>query len=146
MLVDANILLYAVDEGSAFHEAARVWLDERLNGHRRVGVPWASLLAFLRISTHPRASSRPLTPAEAWSHVADWLDAESAWIPLPTPRHAEVLSSLIDRYQLRGNLIADADLAALAIEHGMTVISADTDFARFAEIRWENPTAPAPAR
>lgn len=143
MLVDANILLFAVDKKSRFHPVAARWLTERLSGPRRVGLPWQSLAAFLRISTHPRAAEQPLSPDEAWSHVEDWLAAEAAWIPLPTDRHAEVFGSLVTRYQLRGNLVADAQLAALAIEHGLTIYSADTDFARFTEVRWENPiTAP----
>jgi toxin-antitoxin system PIN domain toxin len=139
MLVDANILLFAVDESSAFHAAARTWLTERLRGARRVGLPWQSLTAFLRISTHPRAAARPLRPEEAWSYVRDWLAADVAWIPVPTDRHADVLGSLMTTYQLNGNLIPDAHLAALAIEHGLTVVSADTDFARFTEIGWDNP-------
>jgi toxin-antitoxin system PIN domain toxin len=141
MLVDANILLFAVDETSRFHRSAAGWLTERLSGARRVGLPWQSLGAFLRISTHPRAAEHPLSPDEAWSHVEDWLGAEAAWIPEPTERHGEVLGFLVTSYQLRGNLVSDAQLAALAIEHGLSVCSADTDFARFKEIRWENPIA-----
>ncbi|HWB71733.1 MAG TPA: TA system VapC family ribonuclease toxin [Egibacteraceae bacterium] len=139
MLVDANVLLFAVDERSRFHEVARDWLVQQLNGPRRIGLPWPSLMAFLRISTHPRAAERPLTPDEAWQHVSDWLACDAAWVPTPTRRHADVLGSLVSTHQLRGNLMADA---ALAIEHGLTVVSADTDFARFAEIRWQNPVAP----
>lgn len=141
MLVDANILLFAVDEAGPFHEAAERWLTDQLNGPARVGLPWQSLGAFLRISTHPRAAERPLKPDEAWKHVEAWLAAEPAWIPQPTERHADILGGLISRYQLRGNLISDAQVAALAIEHGLRVCSADTDFARFRELRWENPTA-----
>ena len=139
MLVDANILLFAVDSTSPFHTAAARWLTEQLNGARRVGLPWQSLLAFLRISTHPRAAEHPLASAVAWRHVERWLAAEPAWIPLPTERHADILGRLIAAYDLRGNFVSDAHMAALAVEHGLTVCSADTDFARFAEIRWENP-------
>lgn len=142
MLVDANILLFAVDASSPFHAPAARWLTQQLNGHRRVGLPWQSLGAFVRISTHPRAAERPLSPDEAWSHVEAWLAAVPAWIPVPTDHHADILGSLVRTYRLRGNLIVDARLAALAIEHGLTVCSADTDFARFAEIRWENPVSP----
>jgi toxin-antitoxin system PIN domain toxin len=143
MLVDANILLFAVDGMSPFHLPASRWLTDRLNGPRRVGLPWQTLAAFLRIATHPRASEHPLSPEAAWSHVEDWLGSGAAWIPMPSERHADVLGALVLSYQLRGNMIADAQLAALAIEHGLTVCSADTDFARFREIRWENPIQPA---
>lgn len=139
MLLDANLLLYAVDTTSRFHATAAGWLTDLLNGPRRVGLPWLSLTAFLRIATNPRASANPLTPNQAWQCVSDWLEAPSAWIPTPTPGHAEILGRLIVTHELRGNLIADAHLAALAIEHGLTVCSADSDFARFTELRWTNP-------
>ena len=143
ILVDANILLFAVDSASRFHSTAAEWLSIRLNGPSRVGLPWQSLLAFVRIATNPRAADHPFTPDQAWSYVSEWLSADTAWIPQPTDRHAEVLGGLITAYQLRGNLISDAALAALAIEHGLTVCSADTDFARFSEIRWQNPFDPS---
>ncbi len=133
MLVDANLLLFAVDRSSPFHEAA-AWLTGVLNGGRRVGIPWASLAAFVRISTHPRASEHPLSPEGAWRHVEGWLACDPVWIPAPTERHADILGGLV--------VSCDADLAALAIEHGLTVCSADTDFARFRETHWVNPLAP----
>lgn len=139
MLMDANILLFAVDTASRFHEQASSWLTEQLNGPGRVGIPWQSLGAFLRISAHPRAARRPLPPDAAWSFVEDWLSADAVWVPQATERHAEILGSLIRRYQLRGNLVPDAEIAALAIEHGLAVCSADSDFARFQEITWTNP-------
>ena len=141
MLVDANLLLFAVDRRSRWHEQARSWMDEVLNGAKRVGLPWQSLAAFLRIVTHPRVTEVPLQPDEAWGHVEAWLGAPAAWIPQPTASHADVLGSLIRSYQLRANMVSDAELAATAIEHGLTVYSADTDFARFKEVRWENPLA-----
>jgi uncharacterized protein len=139
MIVDANVLLYAVDTGSPFHQSARDWLESSLNEPARVGLPWASLLAFQRISTHPRASVSPLSPGQAWSFVADWLDADATWIPVPGERHAEILHDLIVAGDLRGNLVTDAHLAALAIEHGVGICSADSDFARFPQISWVNP-------
>jgi toxin-antitoxin system PIN domain toxin len=140
-LVDANLLLYARDSDSTFHDAARSWLTDQLNGSTRVGLPWQCLVAFVRISTHPRAYEQPLSGPEAWRQVEEWLDAEVAWIPAPTTRHADVLGTLIRRYGLRGNLVSDAHLAALAVEHGLTLYSADTDFARFGEVRWIDPLA-----
>lgn len=141
MLVDANLLLYARDAESPFHERARRWLTEHLNGPVRIGLPWPSLVAFVRIGTHPRAYERPLSPRQAWEQVEDWLGAPASWVPAPTPAHAEVLGGLIRRYDLRGNILSDAHLAALAIEHGLSLASADTDFARFSELRWVDPTA-----
>ncbi|HEX3517528.1 MAG TPA: TA system VapC family ribonuclease toxin [Solirubrobacteraceae bacterium] len=141
MLLDANLLLYAVNSRATKHETASRWLTEQLNGPRRVGLPWQSLGAFLRISTHPRAFAHPLTPSRAWDIVAAWLAAPATWIPVPGPGHPEILGDLIVRYELRGNLVPDAQIAALALEHGLSVCSADTDFARFAEVRWENPLA-----
>lgn len=141
MLLDANLLLFAVDEESPFHAPAREWLTDRLNGERPVGLPWQSLAAFLRIVTHPRISKRPLDPSQAWQFVEDWLACDVTWQPAPTERHGGILGELITRYQLRANLIPDARLAALAIEHGVEICSADTDFARFTEVRWRNPLA-----
>jgi uncharacterized protein len=139
MLVDANLLLYAVHRRSEQHEAAAAWLSEQLNGPRRVGLPWQSLAAFLRISTHPRAFERPLSPATAWERVTDWLSAPVSWIPLPGPEYGRILGELINAHDVGGNLVPDATLAALAIEHGATLYSADTDFVRFGALRWKNP-------
>jgi uncharacterized protein len=139
MLLDANLLLYAVHEGAPQHEAAAGWLTEQLNGPRRVGLPWQSLSAFLRISTHPRAFQRPLSPTTAWERVSDWLATPVAWIPQPGPEYACILGGLITNHSVSGNLVTDAQLAALAIEHGVTLYSNDTDFARFSKLQWENP-------
>lgn len=141
MLVDANLLLFAADASAPDHAAAAAWLESALNGERRVGLPWESLTAFVRIATHPRASAHPLQPEDAWQFVQEWLEAPTAWVPLPTDQHAAVLGGLIRRYRLAGNLVPDAHLAAIALEHGLTVCSADTDFARFGEVRWLNPLA-----
>ena len=139
MLVDANVLLYAVDENSAFHDAARGWLEDALNGPRRVGIPWSSYLAFVRIATHPRALREPLPPIAAWEFVEDWLDAPATWVPAPGPGHRQLLGRLVRDLDLRGNLVSDAVLAALCLEHGLAIVSADSDFARFTELTWVNP-------
>lgn len=139
MLLDANLLIYAVDRRAEQHQHAAAWLTDQLNGPRRVGLPWQSLNAFLRIVTHPRASNRPLDARTAWRQVAAWLEAPVAWIPNPGPDYPRILGELITSYDLRGNLVPDAALAALAIEHGVPVVSADTDFARFKGLCWQNP-------
>ncbi|MGH3096130.1 MAG: hypothetical protein ACRDMV_09050 [Streptosporangiales bacterium] len=102
MIVTADILLYAVDSSSPFHAASREWLEGALNGPARVGLPWASLTAFLRISTHPRASADPLEPQEARAFIEDWLDGDPAWAPAPTQRHGEILRRLVIDGDLRG--------------------------------------------
>jgi toxin-antitoxin system PIN domain toxin len=139
MLLDANLLLYAVHERAEQHEPVATWLTEQLNGASRVGFPWQSINAFLRISTHPRAFQRPLDPGTAWERVTDWLAAPVAWLPQPGPEYQRLFGELIQTHQVRGNLVPDAALAALAIEHGVTLASTDTDFARFRGLRWENP-------
>lgn len=139
MLVDANVLLYSVDEGSPFHVASRNWLATALNGSRRVGIPWQSLWAFVRIATNPRALSQPLTPSEAWEYVEDWLEAPASWVPAPGRGHRQILGALLVDKDLRAGLVPDAVLAALCLEHGLAMVSADSDFARFPEITWINP-------
>jgi uncharacterized protein len=141
ILVDANLLIYAVNSGAPQHAAAQRWLDERLNGVVRVGLPWPSLMAFLRLATNPRVFQQPMGMTDAWSHVEAWLGCGSAWVPAPTTRHAEVLARLLARPGVHGNLVPDAHLAALAIEHGLELNSTDGDFARFAGLRWRNPLA-----
>lgn len=139
MLVDANLLIYAVYDRAPQHAQAAEWLSEQLNGSRRIGFPWQSLAAFLRVTTHPRAFTDPLSPTQAWQAVDDWLQAPVAWIPGPGPEYHRILGSLIERHAIRGNLVPDAALAALAIEHGVTLASTDTDFARFEGLSWEDP-------
>ena len=141
MLVDANILLYAVDDDSPFHEPSRAWIEEALNGSRRVAIPWMSLAAFLRIATNPRALRDPLEPATAWALIEGWLEADPVWTPSPGSGHAAILGRLVTDMHLRGNLVSDAVLAALCIEYGLDIVSADSDFARFTEITWINPVA-----
>jgi toxin-antitoxin system PIN domain toxin len=139
ILVDANILIYASNRDAERHEAARQWLDERLSGTAAVGLPWPSLLAFLRLTTNPRIFERPLSMAAAWKQIAAWLAAEPAWIPQPTDRHTDMLAPLLEQPGIRGNLVPNAHLAALAIEHGLTLCSTDGDFARFKDLSWIDP-------
>jgi toxin-antitoxin system PIN domain toxin len=140
-LVDVNILVYARNIDAVQHRNAKEWLDGQLSGSARVGLPWASLLGFLRIATNRRAFPQALTMLEAWNQVVAWLAAEPVWSPAPTERHAEVLGPLLVLPGVHGNLVPDAHLAALAIEHGLTLCSTDGDFARFKELRWLNPLA-----
>jgi toxin-antitoxin system PIN domain toxin len=141
ILLDANLLIYAHVSSFPEHAQARSWLDAQLNGNGPVGLPWPSLLAFLRIVTSPRAFERPEPMADAWRQVNAWLAAEVVWIPQPTQRHCDVLGTLLTAVGVQANLVPDAHLAALAIEHGLLLCSTDGDFGRFADLRWHNPIA-----
>ena len=138
ILVDANLLVEAHMRGPR-HAAARAWLDDRLWGTALVALPWPSLLAFLRLVPPARIYERPQTIEAAWRQVQEWLTAEPVWVPAPTERHAEVLARLVAATGTGGNTVPDAHLAALAIEHGLTLCSLDAGFSRFPALRWENP-------
>ena len=139
ILVDANLLIYAHVSSFAQHNTARDWLDRQLDGFARVGLPWASVLAFLRLVTNPRVFERPEPMVEAWRQIVEWLACEPAWVPEPTERHGELLGQFLKPSGMHANLVPDAHLAALAIEHGLTLCSADSDFARFPGLPWLNP-------
>ncbi|MGH8935038.1 MAG: type II toxin-antitoxin system VapC family toxin [Acidimicrobiia bacterium] len=139
ILIDADLLVYAKVADFDQHQRARGWLNDRLNGTARVGLPWASLGAFLRLVTNPRVFRAPLGVHDAFAQVRSWLDRPVAWTPEPTDRHAEILGELLGAEGVRGDLVPDAHLASLAIEHGLTLMSTDGDFARFPRLRWENP-------
>ena len=138
-LPDVNLLLYALDETSPHHVNAQAWLEERLSGTEPVGFAWSILLAFVRLSTRALVFADPMKPAEAFDVVDGWLAQPCAVVLHPTDRHLSVLRSLIEPLGTAGNLTTDAHLAALAIEHGGEVCSADNDFGRFRGLRWTNP-------
>lgn len=138
ILLDANLLVYAHTRSSPHHAAARTWLEEVLNGPAKVGLPWPTLLAFVRLMGNRHVVSRPLSLTNSWRIVRAWLAQEQTWIPLPTERHEATLEGLLED-ESRADLVSDAHLAALAIEHGLTLCSTDGDFARFQGVRWENP-------
>jgi toxin-antitoxin system PIN domain toxin len=139
--IDANILVYAHVDSLPQHEAAHAWLDQQLNGTGPVGLPWPSVLAFLRLVTNPRVFAQPEPMVDAWGQARAWLACDTVWIPQPTERHAEILGRFLTLPAVRGNLVPDAHLAALALEHGLTLCSTDGDFARFPGLRWLNPLA-----
>jgi toxin-antitoxin system PIN domain toxin len=139
ILIDANLLVYAHVSSFSQHEGARNWLDAALSGNTLVGLPWNSLLAFLRIVTNPRIFHKPEPMPDAWKQVQEWLDCELTWIPEPTERHREVLGSLLAVPGMQANLVPDAHLASLALEHGLILCTTDGDFARFKNLRWQNP-------
>ncbi len=139
ILVDANLLVYAYMDGVPQHRAAKAWLEERFADTSEIGLPWAALLAFVRIASNRRIFERPSPILLCWQQVEEWLDLEPTWIPLPTPRHRAQVGDLLSQIGTDSNLVPDAHLAALAIEHDLTLCSADQGFRKFADLRWENP-------
>lgn len=139
ILVDANLLIYAVNQDAPLNRKAKPWLESILSGTETVGLPWNVLLAFLRLTTRPGLFRHPLPMDTSFDLVASWLDQAPATVVHPGPRHLTVLRELLQPLGTGGNLTSDAHLAALAIEHGAELCSSDTDFARFPGLKWRNP-------
>jgi uncharacterized protein len=139
VVVDANVLLYAVDDSSPHHAGSRSWLDASLAGTEAVGLAWIVLLAFIRIGTNASILPTAMTADEAIGQVEAWLTAPAALVAQPTPRHASLLRGLLRDTGTAGNLTTDAHLAALALEHGADIVSYDRDFARFPGVRHRLP-------
>ncbi len=139
VIVDANVLLYAVDSASGHHEQARTWLDTALAGAEAVGLAWVALLAFVRLGTSPSIFPNPLSVDDAADQLEAWLAAPAAVVAEPSPRHGSLLRGLLRGAGTAGNLTTDAHLAALAIEHGADVVSYDRDFGRFPGVRHRLP-------
>jgi toxin-antitoxin system PIN domain toxin len=139
ILVDANLLLYAEDERSPLNKKARAWWDAQLSGASPVCLSWPVLNAFLRIGTNSRVFERPLTLAEAMGRIESWLAQSCVRVVHPTNRHWDVFKGMLVQGQASANLVSDAHLAALAVEHGCELFSTDSDFARFPKLKWRNP-------
>jgi toxin-antitoxin system PIN domain toxin len=140
-LVDLNVLLYAVNRNVPKHEAARRWWEGAISGAEPVGVSWHVLLGFLRLSTGARGMAAPLAVGDALAQVEEWVSHPNVHILLETPEHWRILQELLREVGTAGDLASDAHLAALAISHGATLVSCDSDFGRFRRLRWENPLA-----
>ena len=141
IIVDVNLLIYAVNEDSRDHKKASSWLEAAVSGTETVGLPWVVLLAFLRLTTRTGLFQKPLTVEAAFNLVDAWLQQPSVTVPEPTARHLQTMRDLISPLGTAGNLSSDAHLAALAIEHGAELCSSDNDFGRFHRLRWRNPLA-----
>jgi toxin-antitoxin system PIN domain toxin len=139
ILVDANLIIYAIDRDSSHHKVARRWLERILSGTEEVGFAWIILLAFIRITTHARIMQKPLEPVTALEYVSSWLEQPYAVVINPTEQHWSVLKNLLETTGTAANLTSDAHLAALAIEHGASIHSADHDFKRFAGVKHVDP-------
>ena len=139
ILVDANILLYAEDSLHPRNQQAREWWDGQLSQTGTVCLCWTVLSAFIRIGTNPRVFEHPLSLKQALARVQSWLDQPCTRVVRPTERHWTVFQQMLTDGQAIANLVTDAHLAALAIEHGCELASTDSDFARFPKLKWNNP-------
>lgn len=139
ILVDANLLLYAEDSLSAHHDAAREWWDNQLSGTAPVCLCWPVLTAYIRIGTNARLHRRPLTLKEAVERVQSWLDQPCVRVLTPTDQHWALFQQMLRAGNATANLVSDAHLAALAVEHNCVLHSTDDDFARFRGLKWRNP-------
>lgn len=142
ILVDANLLLYAVNQDLPQHRGARRWLEATFSEAETVGLPWVVVLAFLRLSTNARVFAQPLSVAAATGYIEEWLALPTVSAVAPGDAHWSILRNLLADAGTGGNLTTDAHIAALALEHGCTVYSTDQDFKRFAGVRHVNPLAP----
>lgn len=138
-LVDANVLIYAVNSDAPHHERSRRWLESALSGTDRIGMAWAVLLAFLRVTTRRGIMERPLKVNDAISYIDSWLLQPAVETVAPGPHHWPILRNLLGASGTAGNLTSDAHLAALALEGGWTLVSTDNDFRRFAGLDVLNP-------
>ncbi len=136
---DANLLLYAYDSASPFHRAAARWWAARLSTDEPLGLCPVVVFAFLRLSTHPKVFEHPLTAAEASRHIDSWFARPNVRLLVANAQHVETVCRLLAKAGTAGNLVTDAQIAALATEYGATVHTADTDFARFKGLAWKNP-------
>ena len=139
IIVDANLLIYAIDADSPHHKASRRWLEKTWSGTTWVALPYIVVLAFLRLTTRPGIMRDPLRPEDALDFVDSWLNQPYLTLLTPGPNHWPILRNLLQLSGTAGNLTSDAHIAALALEHGATVYSADNDFKRFAGVRHVNP-------
>lgn len=142
IVVDLNILLYAVNRDAPEHERARSWWEQAVNGDEPVGLPWVVVLGFLRLSTSSRVFPRPLTPRAAVARVDAWLGRETVRLMREKDDHWATLKPIIEATGTAANLTTDAHLAALAMSHDAVLMSSDTGFARVRGLRWENPLQP----
>jgi len=140
-LPDVNLLIYAADTASPSHHQARRWLEAELSSGQTFAFAWSVLLAFVRLTTNPKVFEEPYPVAHALDVVDSWLAQPSTTVVGPTERHARVLRELLEPVGVGGNLVSDAHLGAIAIEHGATLCTADRDFGRFSGLKWMNPLA-----
>lgn len=146
ILLDVNVLVYAFRSDAESHRPVKKWLEEAISSEEPYGISDFVLSGFLRIVTHPRVFVEPSPLANAMEFVSAVRGRENAIPIAPGARHWEIFEGLCRSARVRGNLVPDAYLAALAIESGCEWITTDRDYARFPGLRWRHPLEPPPAR
>jgi toxin-antitoxin system PIN domain toxin len=141
ILVDTNLLVFSHNADAEQHIQSRQWLEQQFASGARVGLPWHSLLGFIRLVSNPKIYSKAESPRDAWQQVRDWLILENVWIPQPTERHVRIMDEMFKSTRIGTQDVMDVHLAALAIEHGLILCSTDRDFVRYPTLRWFNPLA-----
>ena len=136
---DINLLVYAYDATSIFHDKARAWWEKCLSGTERVGLPHVVIFGFVRVVTNTRVFQQPMTPSEAANHVRMWLAQPNTQVLDSNPRDIEEVLKLLESLGTAGNLVTDAQIAVLTADHGAVLHTSDTDFVRFPILRWFNP-------
>lgn len=139
ILPDVNVLVHAHNADAAAHERARRWWDACLAGPEGVGLAWAVVLGFIRITTNRRIVARPLPVRDVMARIASWLELPHVHLVQPSNTHFARLRSELERLGTAANLTTDAHLAVLAMERGYLLHTTDADFARFPGLRWVNP-------
>jgi toxin-antitoxin system PIN domain toxin len=141
IILDANVLIYAVNLDAPLNKRARSWLEATLLGTETIGIPWTVILAFLRLTTRPGLFRNPMPLDVSFDLIDSWLENPSVIIVEPGPRHRAILRELLSTAGTAGNLTSDAHLAALALEQRAEICSFDQDFMRFPGVKWRNPLA-----
>lgn len=139
IIPDANLLLYAYDSDSPFHKLSARWWSKLLSSNEPVGLCSVVIFSFLRLATHPKAFTRPMTARDATKRIQAWIDRPNVRVLYPGPRHFAMVCTLLETAGTAGNLVSDAQIAALALEYAAEIHTADSDFARFKGIKWSNP-------
>ena len=141
IVFDANLLIYAYDSGATQHQKSLTWVEKTFSNGEIVGLPWQAIAAFLRFMTNRRLPGSRLSLEQATRIVDLWLSRANVRVLVPGDKHWDFLRRMMVEGQASGPLVSDAIIAALTIEHGGVLHTADRDFARFPGLRWKNPLA-----
>ena len=139
IIVDVNLLIYAVNTLSVHHKPAKKWWEDALSRGETIGLPWSTIIGFIRLTTRSGIGMNPVPTDAAFDIVEDWLSVSTVSVIEPGGRHLQIVRNLLLQARMAGDLTSDAHLAALALEHNAELCSSDRDFAKFPGLRWRDP-------